>query len=83
MNFRLERFSITEQHKDQIRVEISLIGKDTLLVGCIYRSPTNGECFTDESTNRVSDAIKQAMDRTNSHILVGGTMRRLIGKTIS
>ena len=62
----------TEQHKDQIWVEISLIGKDTLLVGCIYRSPTNGKSLTAESTNRVSDAIKQAMDRKNSHILVGG-----------
>ena len=44
----------TEQHKDQIWVEISLIGKDTLLVGCIY-----GKSLTAKSMKRVNDAIKQ------------------------
>ena len=37
---------------------------------CIYRSPTNGKSLTAESTKRVSNAIKQAMDRKKSHILV-------------
>ena len=63
---------ITEQHNNQIWVEISLIGKDTLLIGCINCSPTNGKSVFAGSTKRVSDAIKQAMDRKNSHILVGG-----------
>ena len=48
----------TEQHKDQIWAEISLIGKDTLLVGCIYRSPINGKILTAESTKRVSELNK-------------------------
>ena len=39
-NFELsvKEVNITEEHKYQIWIEISLIGKDTLLVGCIYRS---------------------------------------------
>ena len=73
-NFELSvrEVNITGEHKDQIWIEISFIGKDTLLVGCIYRSPTNDKTLTAESTMRVSEAIKQAMDRKNSHILIGG-----------
>ena len=57
---------------DQIWIEVNLQNKDTLLCGCIYRSPTNDKNATIESTVKVCNVIEEAVQRKSSHLLICG-----------
>ena len=63
---------IAQQHKDQLWIEIELIGKDKLLCGCMYRSPSNDKNMSCENTRLITLSIGKAMERNPSHILVSG-----------
>ena len=63
---------IAQRHKDQLWIEIDLIGKDKLLCGCMYRSPSNDKDVSCENTRLITLSIGKAMDRNPSHILVSG-----------
>ena len=63
---------IAQQHKDQLWIEIELIGKDKLLCGCMYRSPSNDKNISCENTRLITLSIGKAMERNPSHILVSG-----------
>ena len=59
-------------HNDQVWIEIDLRGKDKLLCGCVYRSPSNDKDKSLENTRLISHSIRKAMDRKPSHVLIGG-----------
>ena len=63
---------ITDHHKDQVWIEIGLVGKDKLLCGCMYRSPSNDKSKSSESSRLISQSIRKAMDRKPSHMLIAG-----------
>ena len=58
--------------KDHLWVEILLTGNDSLLCGCIYRSPTKEKEATTKSTIQVCDIISKAVERHNTHLLICG-----------
>ena len=49
-----EEISLLAKYDDQLWVEIDLKGKDKLLCGCIYRSPTKEKEKTASTTLKVS-----------------------------
>ena len=59
-------------HIDQVWIEIDLRGKDKLLCGCVYRSPSNDNGKSRENTRLISYSIRKAIDRKPSHVLIGG-----------
>ena len=59
---------IAQQHKDQLWIEIDLIGKDKLLCGCMYRSPSNDKDTSCENTKLITLSIGKAMERNPSYI---------------
>ena len=55
---------VTNQHKDHVWIEIALSGKDRLLCGCVYRSPTKDKTSTVISSKLVCDVIKKRWTAT-------------------
>ena len=67
-----EKISLLTKYDDQLWVEIDLKGKDKLLCGCIYRSPTKEKEKTASTTLKVSEIVNEAVQRNNSHLLICG-----------
>ena len=67
-----EKISLLTKYDDQLWVEIDLKGKDKLLCGCIYRSPTKEKEKTVSTTLKVSEIVNEAVHRNNSHLLICG-----------
>ena len=68
-------------YDDHVWVEIRLMNGDSLLCGCIYRSPAKDRT---ESTKNVCDIISEAVHRNNSHRLVEiSIILGLIGNVIT
>ena len=59
---------IAQQHKDQLWIEIDLIGKDKLLCGYMYRSPSNDKDMSYENTRLITLSSGKTMERNPSHI---------------
>ena len=64
--------SFTSDFKDHVWVEIDLTEQESLLCGCIYRSPNKDKTATLESTRYVCDIISKAVERNNTHLLITG-----------
>ena len=58
--------------KDHPWVEIHLSRNDSILCGCIYRSPTKEKEASLESTNEVYDILAKASERNDAHLLICG-----------
>lgn len=65
VNFRTE-------YSDHIWVEISLENNESILLGCIYRSPSKENNATMRSTLQVCDLLHKAVQRNNKYLLVCG-----------
>ena len=63
--------SLQSQFDDHIWVEIGLQNGDSLLCGCIYRSPTKEKQSTIESTTKCK-FIAEATQRNNTHLIICG-----------
>ena len=63
---------LESQFRDEVWVEISLSNKDSLLCGCMYRSPTGDRNSAIESTKGVSKMILNSVLRGNSHLVICG-----------
>ena len=74
VNEKLEREEITlnTQYQDQIWIEIKLKGKDKLLCGSIYRSPTKEKDRTISTTLKMCDILNEVSQRNPSHLLICG-----------
>ena len=59
-------------YEDHVWVKIKLRGNDSLLCGCIYRSPSKEKSKAIETTEKVCKIIMEAAQRKNSHLLVCG-----------
>ena len=57
---------------DHIWVDISLTDGESLLCGCIYRSPSREKEATVKSTNKVYDLLLKAVERRNTYLLLCG-----------
>ena len=55
------------EFQEQLWIEIALKGSDSLLVGCIYRSPSSDLC---QSTTALFDLLSKIQD--HSHVLICG-----------
>ena len=53
-------------------VEISLTGNNTLLCGCIYRSPTNDKDAKIKTTKQVCNLLNKATERKDAYLLICG-----------
>ena len=57
-------------YEDHVWVKIKLRGNDSLLCGCIYRSPSKEKSKAIETTEKVCKIIMEAAQRKNSDLLV-------------
>jgi exonuclease III len=67
-----EVVNLNSDYEDHLWVEIKLRNKDTLLCGCIYRTPAKESAKVAETTKSVCEAINEAIKRNNSHVLICG-----------
>ena len=67
-----EEITFETPYDDQIWVQIKLRGHDSLLCGCVYRSPTKDKRKVIETTEKVCKIIMEAAQLGNSHLLVCG-----------
>ena len=58
--------------KDHLLVEIHLSRNDSILCGCIYRSPTREKEASLESINQVCDILAKASERNDAYLLICG-----------
>ena len=56
----------TTTFKDHIWAEKHLLDHDSLLIGCIYRSPTKEKDATLNSTMQVCELLSKAVERKNT-----------------
>ena len=68
-NLYFKEVQLKSIYDDHVWVEIRLMNGDSLLCGCIYRSPAKDRT---ESTKNVCDIISEAVHRNNSHLLICG-----------
>ena len=59
-------------YADQIWIETKIRGKDPLLCGCIYRSPSKHKTTEKETTEKVCNLITDAVGRNNTKVLLCG-----------
>ena len=62
----------TTDFKDHIWAEIHLSDHDSLIIGCIYRSPTKEKDATLNSTMQVCELLSKAVERKNTYLLICG-----------
>ena len=58
--------------KDHLWVEIRLSSNDSILCGCIYRSPTKEKEATLESTDQICEILAKASERNYAYLLICG-----------
>ena len=58
--------------KDHLWVEIRLSSNDSILCGCIYRSPTKEKEATLESTDQICEILAKASARNYAYLLICG-----------
>ena len=67
-NINTQEVDITSDHKDCIWVSINMLGKDSLLVGCVCRSPKS----TTKQNQALQELIVRASYLKHSHLLIMG-----------
>ena len=67
-----EEIKMHTKYEDQLWVEVKLRNNDSLLCGCIYRSPTKYKLSTKETTTKVCDIISEAVQLNKSRLLICG-----------
>ena len=68
----LNEVKLHTDFKDHLWVEIHLSRNDSILCGCIYRSPTKEKEASLESTNEVYDILAKASERNDVYLLICG-----------
>ena len=69
---KCDEIRFESKYDDHVWVKINLKNKDSLLCGCIYRSPTKEKIITKITTTRVCQVIKEAVQMKYSHLLICG-----------
>ena len=69
-NIKSKEVGLQSQFDDLNWVEIGLQNDDSLLCGCIYRSPTKEKQSTIESTIKICKVIAEATQRNNAHLII-------------
>ena len=59
-NLSAKDVTFNTDFRDHVWVEISLTGDNTLLCGCIYRSPTNNKDAKIKTTKQVCNLLQQS-----------------------
>ena len=67
-----KEIKLSSPYRDHVWVEINLLNDDSLLCGCIYRSPTNEKSLSIETTTKVCKLMEEATMKDNTHILICG-----------
>ena len=65
---KCDEIRFESKYDDHVWVKINLKNKDSLLCGCIYRSPTKEKIITKITTTRVCQVIKEAVQMKYSHL---------------
>ncbi len=55
--------------EEQLWIRATLRGSDSLLIGCIYRSPSKDATV---ETNKLCDLLRQVIDTVPTHLLIAG-----------
>ena len=69
-NRSAKEVTINTDFRDHVWVEISLTGNNTLLCGCIYRSPTNDKDAKIKTTKQVCNLLNKATERKDAYLLI-------------
>ena len=67
-SIKANHVEITTAHKDNIWLDINMIGNDKLLIGCVYRSPNSSQ----EDNNHLRELITKVTNMKYSHLLIMG-----------
>ena len=60
------------KYDDHLWVQVKLRNRDSLLCGCIYRTPNKDSEKVAETTKAVCDLITEAISKKNTHLLICG-----------
>ena len=74
---RSKEVKLSNKYEDQMWVEVALRNKDSLLCGCLYRSPTKDNERTVQNTTGICRSISEAVERNNTHLLICGDFNYL------
>ena len=67
-----EVINLETNYEDHLWVEVKLRYHDSLLCGCIYRTPNKENSKVTETTKKVCDIITEAVGRNNTHVVICG-----------
>lgn len=67
-----EVVNLETSYDDHLWVQVKLRNHDSLLCGCIYRTPNKEKSKVMETTKVVCDIINEAVTRNNTHVLICG-----------
>ena len=71
-NIPSEEIKLKTAYEDQLWVQINLKGRDSLLCGCVYRSPVKEKSKLKETTQKMCEILAEATERDHSHMIVCG-----------
>ena len=71
-NIPSEEIKLKTAYEDQLWVQINLKGRDSLLCGCVYRSPVKEKSKLKETTQKMCEILAEAAERDHSHMIVCG-----------
>ena len=71
-DIKSDEVTIKKEYGDQMWIRIKLKGKDSLLIGCLYRSPTNDLARLNETTEEICKIIEEATSQNSTHLLICG-----------
>ena len=71
-DIKSDEVTIKNDYDDQLWVRIKLRGNDSLLCGCLYRSPTNDQARLKETTDKICGIIEKAVSQKDTHLLICG-----------
>ena len=71
-DIKCDEVTIKNDYNDQLWVRIKLRGNDSLLCGCLYRSPTNDQARLKETTDKICGIIEEAVSQKDTHLLICG-----------
>ena len=67
-----EIINMESDHDDNLWIKVKLRNHDSLLCGCIYRTPAKDRSKVIETTRQVCDLITKAIARNDTHVLICG-----------
>ena len=67
-----EIINIDTNHEDNLWVKVNLRNQDSLLCGCIYRTPAKEREKVIETTTQVCNMVTKAVGRNDTHVLICG-----------